>query len=62
MSEMPWGKYKRWELEDIPSDYFEWLLDETWFLDAWEGLADEIQHEMDVRSRSNAHFYGEMDE
>ena len=58
MTTMPFGKHAGEELEDIPSDYLQYMLDLDGFIDRNQHLADQMQKELDVRDRSNAHFYG----
>jgi len=58
MSTMPFGKYKEYEIEDIPSNYLKYMLDQPGFIDNNTHLADQFQKELDVRDKSNAHFYG----
>lgn len=57
MSTMPFGKYVNLEIEVVPSDYLWWLLDQGWFHDDYESLVEDIKYELDVRTRSYAHFY-----
>ena len=54
---LPFGKYVNREVREVPSDYLEWLMDEDWFCDQYEELAAEVEDELDVRTRSYAHFY-----
>lgn len=39
---MPRGKYKDWEMEDVPTDYLRWCLD-NW--EDTDGLLDTIEKE-----------------
>jgi len=55
--EMPFGKYQGKEIEDIPSDYLRWLMDQDWFGEKFEDLFEEVEDEWDIRERSHAHFY-----
>ena len=41
------GRYKDWEIEDIPNSYLEWLLEQDWFENRSE--FDAIQDEMRYR-------------
>ena len=54
---MPFGKYVNKEVEEIFSDYLEWLMEEDWFLEKFEELAEEVEGELETRTKSYAHFY-----
>src|SRR5262245_58657937 len=48
---MPWGKYKFWDLRDVPSEYLKWCTAQDWIMEA---LGTEIRKELDARSANNA--------
>jgi uncharacterized protein (DUF3820 family) len=54
---MPFGNYNGWDIEEIPSDYLQWLTDQDWFGEKFEELYEEVEEEMETRERSCAHFY-----
>ena len=39
---MPFGKYRDVDFEDIPEDYFEWLLDQDWLKDSLRNKIEEF--------------------
>ena len=45
---MPWGKFKGEELEDIPTDYLEWILREAKHIP--DALAEEIDNQIRMRA------------
>lgn len=45
---MPFGKYKGEAIEDVPSDYFRWLLENARALD--HGLRKEIEAQLEMRA------------
>lgn len=53
---MPFGAFKGKELEDVPSSYFTWLLDQNWFNDKFPGLSNQIVSEMDWREKWDKHI------
>ena len=55
---MPFGKYRGQDVGEVPSGYFEWLLEQEWFEEPrWADLREEVENEMEIRDRSDAHFY-----
>lgn len=46
---MPWGKYRGNNIEDIPSDYLEWLLTATDFDIKYPKLAEEAGNQLRAR-------------
>jgi uncharacterized protein (DUF3820 family) len=53
------GKFKGMDIEDVPSDYLNYLLESDWFEKQYLSLIDPIEKEMKFRSTFNTHFYGE---
>ena len=39
---MPWGKYAHFPLEEVPNDYWQWLLDQG-FRCSWPEMAEYAQ-------------------
>ena len=59
----PFGKHSGKEVEEVPSDYLWWLMEQEWFeTDRWYELYVEVEDELEVRDRSDAHFYEEWKE
>lgn len=54
------GKYQSKQVEEIPSGYLTWLLEQDWMYgERNKKLLEAIEYEMAVRDRSDAHFYGD---
>lgn len=54
------GRYKGKEIEEIQSGYLTWLQEQDWmYEDSKKDLLEVIEYEMEVRDRSDAHFYGD---
>jgi len=52
------GKHKGKEIEEIPSDYLKWLLEQNFIEeDSHTDLLEATEYEMAVRDRSYGHFY-----
>jgi uncharacterized protein (DUF3820 family) len=56
---IPFGKYKGKTIEDIPSDYLDYLLSEEWFETKFKDLYEEVKQEMKFRNDFDKHFYGD---
>ena len=58
---LTFGKHRGEEVEEVPTDYLNWLLeqleDNESFAEQHPGLDDEIASVLEVREWSNAHFY-----
>jgi len=55
-----WSKHKGKEVEEVPSDYLHWLIEQDWMeKERLEELYEAIEYELDVRDRSDGHFYGD---
>ena len=50
---MPWGEYKHYDIEDVPSDYLKWLIDKC----ENEDIRDAADCEYQWREVNYAHFY-----
>jgi len=54
------GRYKSKEIEEIPSGYLIWLQEQDWMYEEdRKELLGAIEYEMEVRNRSDAHFWGD---
>lgn len=51
--EMPWGKHKGKDIEDVPSDYLRWLAENC----DNERIAIAADEEWDFREKTNSHTY-----
>ena len=56
MAIIPFGKYRGEEIEDIPSSYLRFLLNEEWFEERFEDLYDEVSDVYDYRDRHDLHW------
>lgn len=50
---MPWGKHKGKDIEDVPSDYLQWVAENS----ENERLAVAADEEWDFREKTNSHIY-----
>jgi len=48
---MPFGKHKGEGIEDVPSSYLEWLLEQEWFCDKFSEKVSVVEKEMKFRER-----------
>jgi len=39
---MPFGAHKGKEMDDVPADYFDWLMGQPW-IDKWSAVVDYIE-------------------
>jgi hypothetical protein len=53
---MPFGDYRGKDLEDIPSDYLNWIINKVTTNDE---LVEEAEKEYEFRSNWRKHFYSE---
>lgn len=49
LAEMPFGKHKGEHIEDVPTSYIRWLLDQDWLADKFPDLVDACQIESEYR-------------
>lgn len=60
---LTFGKHRGKEIEDIPSGYLQWLLetleDDDKFNERNPGLYEAVEEEIEIRDRSDRHFYEE---
>ena len=55
---IPFGKHKGKEIEEIPSDYLRWLIDQDFIEEEKHAeLYESIEEEIAIRERSYGHFY-----
>ena len=59
---MSFGKHRGKSIEDIPSDYLEWLMEQDWFIEKYEPIAQMVERELAYRSTWECHFYEEREE
>jgi len=54
---MAFGKYKGKDIEDIPSSYLKWLLEQNWFNEVYyKDMIEPIEIELRFRDKFNTHF------
>ena len=51
LGQTPFGKYKGVDIEDVPTDYLEWIIGEKFFKDKHKQLREIIVKELEYRSR-----------
>ena len=49
---MPFGKYRGECIVDVERSYLVWLLEQDWFLEKYEDLAEAIEEVLEIRARS----------
>ena len=59
MSLMPFGRYQGDEVEEVPTDYLKWFINQDKIVEENPELADEIDRELQWRSSYNKHFYSD---
>lgn len=62
MGKMPFGKYRGRDVEDVPSGYLKWCLEQEWFVEGefvgeYVGLAKAVETEYEYRENWSKHFY-----
>ncbi len=53
---LTFGKHAKKDIEAVPSNYLEWLLQQNWFQDQYEVLVQQIEAELAYRTDHDAHF------
>lgn len=60
---LTFGKHRGKELKDVPSDYLQWLMEELEdnekFNERNPELYEGVEEEIEIRDRSDGHFYGD---
>ena len=56
LGQIPFGKYKNTDIEDVPTSYLDWIKGEGWFKDKFPKLCKAINDELLYRER----FGGEV--
>ena len=58
---LSFGKHRGEEIENVPSDYLQWLMgaleDDDQFANKHPGLYEEVEDELDKRIRLDSHWY-----
>lgn len=53
---LSFGKHIGKDIEDVPSNYLEWVVQQNWFQDAHEELVTSIESELSYRTDHSQHF------
>lgn len=53
---IPFGKYIRRDVEDVPDDYLEWVKGEDWFKNKFPKERIIIEKELKYREQFNLHI------
>ena len=56
MTAMPFGLHMGKEITDIPRSYLNFLLEQDWFEEKFPDLFNEIEEELEIRTRSYIDF------
>lgn len=54
---IPFKPFKGLDVTHAPSNYLDWLRDQTWCQKKYPDLCKEADKEWQIRERSHAHFY-----
>jgi len=49
LGQIPFGKYKGKDIEDIPNSYLNWIVGEDWFKVKYKDLCNTIRKELKYR-------------
>jgi len=53
---IPFGKFKNKEIEEVPSKYLLYLIDQDWFNDKFVQLSNEVVKELEWRDKFDRHI------
>ena len=56
LGQIPFGKYKGVDIEDVPDNYLIWLKGETWFMTREPKLHENIKKELKYRDQFDLHI------
>ena len=59
---VPFGKNKGTAIEDLETDYLEWLTEQEWFLDKFKDGSEAIGRELAFRTRFGGRAEPETDQ
>ena len=57
---LSFGKFSGKSIEEIPSKYLFWLLEQDWFETKYSYLVEPVEFELDWRTRMDRHFEDEF--
>jgi len=53
---IPFGTFKNKSIEEVPSKYLLWLVDQDWFNDKFVQLSNEVVKELEWRDKWDKHI------
>jgi len=59
LGQIPFGKFKGLDIEDVPDSYLTWIKGEKWFAAREPKLCENIKKEIEYREKFNLHIVDE---
>ncbi len=59
LGQIPFGKYKDRDIEDVPNSYLIWISGEEWFITREPKLYENIKKELKYRNQFDLHIKDE---
>ena len=56
LGQIPFGKFKNQDIEDIPDSYLEWIIGEDWFKEKFKNIHTIIKKELEYREKFDMHI------
>lgn len=56
LGQIPFGKFRGIDIEDIPDDYLKWVIGEDWFKVKFKTLCEIIKKELKYRDDFDLHI------
>lgn len=53
---IPFGKYRDWDIEDVPDSYLIWLKGEVWLKEKFKDIVPIIEKELKYRNDFDLHI------
>jgi len=56
LATLTFGKFKGWDIEDVPSSYLKYLLSQEWFEEGYKDYYEAVVIENNYRDKYDKHF------
>lgn len=56
LGQIPFGKFKGSDIEDVPDSYLKWVIGEDWFKEKFKDLCGNIKKELKYRDDFDLHI------